>query len=269
MLKFRPVALPEMRRIIFLHIPKTAGTTVSQVLLADFLPDEVFPPRLVPLQVTYSIEALSRYRLFCGHLDWSDLDCVPGEKFTFTFLRRPLDRIISNYYFWKGLADAGDPHQLIRDGLQHLADLGEYSSMAEYFLESRESVKSIVDYTFNNMYSYYFAYRRFGWCYIKPVMLRPDQVLANALSNLSRLDFVGITEFMPESLKTLAAVLGRPAIAAIPHANRTPLIAEKTLQAYDEIRSDPRLRSKLEEFTAIDNVLYERMVCRFDDGGVR
>ena len=61
----------------------------------------VFPGWVVPLQITYSIGELSRYHVFCGHLDWSGLDCIPDEKFTFKFLRQPLTWVIIEIRLWK------------------------------------------------------------------------------------------------------------------------------------------------------------------------
>src|ERR1044071_10007863 len=94
----------EQTRVIFLHIPKTAGQSVHESLRRLFAPEEICPARENFQLLPISIQELRRYRLFSGHLDWCLLDVVPQPRFTFTVLRRPIERIISFYFFLRGRA---------------------------------------------------------------------------------------------------------------------------------------------------------------------
>src|SRR6266849_2336578 len=196
-----------MNRIIFLHIPKTGGTSVKQMLFSNFDKQAVLPAELLSDQATYSIDTLNQYSIFHGHLDWACLDCLTGNKFTFTMLRSPRDRIISNYFYWKERADESSRDDLIRDNLPHIADLKDYDSLTQYFFSDKESTRTAINITFNNMYAYYFAIRRNGWPYVNPTMM-PDQVVSNAISNINKLSFVGITEYMDMSISWLSSALG-------------------------------------------------------------
>jgi len=89
------------RKVVFLHIPKTGGTSLRHWLSSSYKPEDFFPAYLTSEQLTFTIEALQRYTVFCGHLDWSSLDCLGGDRFVFTVLRQLVDRLISHFCFWK------------------------------------------------------------------------------------------------------------------------------------------------------------------------
>ncbi len=91
----------------FLHIPKTAGTTLNTILDDNFLPDAILnvytdeqKERLK--ETTY--EEIAEYDLVRGHVfiaNFSDILDGPVPFNVFTFLREPVDRVISEFYFLK------------------------------------------------------------------------------------------------------------------------------------------------------------------------
>lgn len=91
--------------LFFLHIPKTAGTTLNAILDANFAPDSVLDlytdeqHRRVR-DMTYN--RLAGYSLVRGHVFVQDFDDIfdgPVPMRAFTFLRDPVDRVISEYFF--------------------------------------------------------------------------------------------------------------------------------------------------------------------------
>ena len=253
--------LGSMKRIIFLHIPKTAGTSIREMFFCGAHANEIFPAHLPQDQLRYSVASLSTYRMFSGHLDWSGLDCLPGDRFVFTVLRNPVDRVISNFCFWKQIAESTTQEQLIREGLPHIAELKNYTTMSEYFFETRESVRRVVGYTFDNMYTHYFALRRFCWPSDRPAV-SPQQLLENALTNLERLDFVGITEHMEKTVQRLADALDCQATPRILYLNTSRSIEGRN-EVSREIDADKGLKARIEEFTYLDTQVYEIMRHRF------
>ena len=98
--------------LIFLHIPKTAGVTVSRTLLRQYIPDQVFHVRnpSSPRSPTFSPnhgsvehfaslpeERRAKFRCILGHFHFGIHEHVPGEFTYFTVLRDPIERIYSQH----------------------------------------------------------------------------------------------------------------------------------------------------------------------------
>jgi hypothetical protein len=97
-------------RLCFVHIEKTAGTSLHDYFLEIAPLSEVFPERLQDLD-RYPPEEDPRYRLYSGHYDLVNCGRMPPDTRYITFLRRPEDRVLSVYYFWRSVLSDGDgPH---------------------------------------------------------------------------------------------------------------------------------------------------------------
>ena len=93
--------------LVFLHIPKTAGMTLTQLVQRQFQPDEVYS--IKGDDVAASVERLKalpegeRLRLRClkGHQAFGLHEYLaPGTRYI-TMLRHPVSRIVSHYEFVK------------------------------------------------------------------------------------------------------------------------------------------------------------------------
>ena len=87
-----------IKKIVFLHIPKTAGQTVHSELLRIFGPEHTSPVR-VHTQAGADGQFPEGYRFYSGHLDWETFDTADSDSFVFTVLRDPKDRIASFYFY--------------------------------------------------------------------------------------------------------------------------------------------------------------------------
>jgi hypothetical protein len=147
-------------KIVFLHIPKTAGQSVHQFLVDSFPGARVCPARTNEQLLSIPRRELNGYDIFSGHLDWCALDCVEGDKFTFTVLRDPLERILSFYFYLRTSAGALTQKELQkpqRKGMYHALNSTPY----QYFVDPKLAIREFVDSHYDNFYTYYFAARRF------------------------------------------------------------------------------------------------------------
>jgi hypothetical protein len=93
------------KTLIFLHIPKTAGTTIHQIIDRHYSIDQIFWVNAT--QVNESIhefknlqeEKRRNFKLIKGHMGFGLHKFVPQPCTYFTLLRDPVKRIISHYYY--------------------------------------------------------------------------------------------------------------------------------------------------------------------------
>jgi hypothetical protein len=94
----------EQTAVIFLHIPKTAGTTMLQILDRQYPPQSIFSLGSIAQESIAQFEALSaeekaQIRLLRGHMAFGLHELFPGPAAYFTILRDPVARVISHYNF--------------------------------------------------------------------------------------------------------------------------------------------------------------------------
>jgi hypothetical protein len=198
-------------KLVFMHIPKTAGTTLITILDSNFQKRMIFPDQLDPLLLrSYPAGYLGGFKLFRGHFPLRALQHIPGPKFIFTMLREPRARILSQYHYHKAKLlnrkDLGD--------LVHKARL----PLKEYLSDPKVRADFHVDNCYVNYLSYLTpeAVRRLGLrgdgSGFRPAEHRLD-MLQIAKDHLASFGCVGIVEDFDRSLDLLchAAKLPRPA----------------------------------------------------------
>jgi hypothetical protein len=93
--------------IIFLHLPKTAGTTVNRLIEWEYRLTEMYSidPVLFEWSAAHlrklSPQRLKRIRIFKGHMLYGLHEVLPQPATYITVLRDPVDRVISSYYFMR------------------------------------------------------------------------------------------------------------------------------------------------------------------------
>src|SRR5689334_6319058 len=109
--------------LIFLHLPKAAGTTLTQIIERQYgasailpLYDSSFGEELTVL----SSSRMDNVRVVTGHVYFGAHAFLSRPSTYITMLRDPIDRVISHYYFVRG-----DPSHYLYDHAQKLS-LKEY-----------------------------------------------------------------------------------------------------------------------------------------------
>ena len=196
------------RLLVFVHIPKTAGTTLKALLAHRFpagatheimmrgmsliAPRHVIDRRpLISFSTVYRLKAALAAergpRLIHGHLDLSLERWLPAGARFLTMLRDPLERAISHYCHYR--QQRSDP----------VHALAMRSSLREWV-----SDRGLVEMDNGQT-------RRLAGEMTLPIGAVTEQTLARAKENLlRRFSFVGLTERFEESQVLLHRALGLP-----------------------------------------------------------
>ena len=83
----------------FLHIPKTAGTTLINIIDGHFDDESICPDQLWPKLLVTLPKDFSKYRLIRGHFGYSIHRILPKKPVYITMLRNPIERSLSLYEF--------------------------------------------------------------------------------------------------------------------------------------------------------------------------
>ncbi len=95
------------KAVIFLHLPKCGGTTLNRIIEWEYPPTRIFS--IDPSFFRWSHRKvckwpagrLARMRVFKGHMPFGLHERLPQPATYITFLREPVERVISEYYFAK------------------------------------------------------------------------------------------------------------------------------------------------------------------------
>src|SRR5256885_12995965 len=105
--------------LIFLHIPKTGGSTIYKVLERQSSRAKTFrldSPQIARFK-TLPAAQRGRYRLIQGHLYFGLHRFIPRASTYITFLRRPVERVLSFYYYARSTPDHYLYSQLVTERL--------------------------------------------------------------------------------------------------------------------------------------------------------
>ena len=225
---------------IFDHLPKTGGTALRLVFEQIFGPDQVSPSVLSRTE-RWAEKNFSRYRMIVGHFHCPIPHTGRAEKrVRLTILRNPLDRAISEYFYYRNDVEKLPWHNLALYSKDH--DLYAYTNL----LEAQGNI------AVSNRFAHHFAEQlsRGPW--------RESRLLSLAKEALADYDFVGVQEQLADSVDLFCSKYDLPAITKIPRANVT-----SARMALGEL--DARTRDRLVRLNRVDLELYEFARSRFQD----
>jgi Wzt C-terminal domain len=220
---------PFSGRVVFDHLPKTAGTSVNRWLI-EALGDGNVSDVVTGLHRSAIYRYGGQYCLITGHLDFINAEGLdPRWQYT-TILRDPVDRALSwLYYVLKHYTAYTLP--------------GIYEACSQFVKSDGEIIAEAIYPSISNLYTSHF-------CKILGYGNEDDSVrLKNAQSALDQYDLVGIFEDYQGYSKLLSRLLNLTHVPPVRHFNRTegrPSLNE----------TSKALRTALENLNNLDFELY-------------
>lgn len=246
-----------MRKLVFLHIPKTAGQTVHSELSRIVGAENTSPVR-VHTQADADGQFPDGYGLYSGHLDWDKLNEVTGDRFVFTILRDPLERIASFYFYLRhkslSLTDTtlNAPENT---GLRKISQC----SVDDYFFGGDSAWQRFILDHYDNFYCSYFATRKIrGSCELEQIS--KSETLRRAENGASQIDRIYTIDDLQPFEEDLHRLTGQVVNVTSTRINVGPQAAN-TLRwpvLLDQVESDLHQR-RLEDFAILDQELMSRI----------
>src|SRR5678815_616084 len=86
--------------VIFLHIPKTAGSTLDKIIDHQYKRTSIFTRAYISMDEFKILPEAHRekIRVLRGHMHFGVHEYLPQSSIYITILRNPIDRVISHYY---------------------------------------------------------------------------------------------------------------------------------------------------------------------------
>ncbi|GGJ08167.1 sulfotransferase family protein [Neoroseomonas lacus] len=242
------------RRLVFLHVAKTGGTTLDHHFAKAFAPDEICPRNIDLHQLPP--DDLARYRYFSGHFVYDQLRLIPGPIFTVTVLRNPAERVISNYYFLK------------RHTPQHLAshpipaaDIARRCPDLLTFLRRPElEIRFLIENTMARQLAGIvhvvegggYVYRAAG----RGIPMSELEIMHRATGALLAIDVVGFTHDLASVYARVALAFGMPQQIELARLNTR----SETSASLEPVADEPvteEARRELSRLTNLDRSLYQ------------
>lgn len=137
--------------LISAHIPKTGGTSFGEALRRAYSAEQIFldytdrpleplslmnidPARFLETREAALEAPLRQARVIHGHFWIKKYDFLPRSSFRVTFLRHPVDRLISHYYYWQTQPERGNHiKQYLADNELTLTQFARLPALRNYY----------------------------------------------------------------------------------------------------------------------------------------
>lgn len=219
---------------LFLHIQKTAGTSIVNVA-RQYYGESVTSHGDC---WAYSPDELEDVAFVSGHIGYDYARSLMPSRYSFVFLRDPVERILSMYYFCRK-----------QDENEFLIYKSAHEHELEEFLEAGLSDSLVKKNIWNNQV-WQLAH---GYGHLDDRRIDdfdPEELIELALAHLDAFDYVGFTETFDMDRNAVLKALGIPS----PEHDVVENITTGRPSAQDLSASAMEL---LEELTILDRALYQ------------
>jgi len=235
--------------LYFLHIPKTAGTSLISILDSYFKREQVLRLHAWKYLLPKMPLDFSKYRFVRGHYGMGFYRLLPKKPLYLTVLRDPKEIIISSYKMIQRQPEEAKRYSIPQDKTISKLILdpkieGLNDTQTHWLAVDLDVIALSKDMDMNELASF----QPEEHSYFKHPDISDEHLLQTAKKNLSEFAWVGILEKFEESLFLLHYQFGWKPIRNVVKKNVAPN------KKSDEITNEAM--KKIEEWTKLDRELY-------------
>jgi hypothetical protein len=234
-------------RLVFMHLPKVGGTTLHELLSANFPPDYICPERHNQLELLSQSQP-EPYVFYSGHYTFDAIQSyIPDPKRLITMVRDPKARLVSIYFF-------GRSHRW--EFVESHPQFSEKPHCYKLHGMCYRAAKELDLLSFLESEGVHLRDTMVNWMAGQDGL--PRERLNLAKERLRRMWAFGLMEHMQESVELIFTRLGFPIPREIPE--RLKFENLKDLPHCEPIEREPiteAINRKLEELTTLDRQFYE------------
>ncbi|MEM8987272.1 MAG: hypothetical protein AAGC95_11165 [Pseudomonadota bacterium] len=246
-----------MPQVFFMHIPKTAGSSVHAALSAHF-PQERVPNSF--MLAWRDPERFKKYDFLGGHVarnNFTYVQLVSGleENYrTISFVRRPQDQLASHLAWVRHLSDPENEDSFeqtfpaarnLSRNLQKV-DFSDPADLKRFFETMGDMARSLFD----NCMARYFETL---WADQKMTKEHAEK----AVEAMAFFECIGVVERYEDSMNLINHIMGWPKPEKLDHRNALP-------QRYGLDISDERILEVFEPYIKYDKLIYAAAVKRLE-----
>lgn len=236
---------------VFVHLQKTAGTSIVRAARSAYDNDVTSHGDYL----AWPRDEVLKRRFVSGHFGYHFAKPLMDDRFSFTFLREPLDRLVSMYYFCR----SSDPAQYEIYACANETSFDEFLSLA---LRGEAGISEVLYHTLWNHQAWQLA---FGWAPSHESLnntqmhrsvgktrleeFDESEIRELAAAHLDEFDHIGFREDYASDFRTILGALGVPIPQVVPRSNVTASRPKVTDLPQSTIE-------KMLELTELDRALY-------------
>ncbi len=251
--------------LVFLHIKKTAGSSVNDLLRHAYEEKNCcFPPGNGSEIYLLSAGELAAYNVFSGHFSYDDLAYIPRRTLSvFCFVRNPRDRIVSLYNYWR----AHEPqHPEYGEGPRLANIYPLYELLADSSFNRHPDIWNHMTWSVMGERKWAQWQREADNRGSHKELL--DQARSEVRARLRSMLFVGLQERFAESIDRLMKILGKGRPEVLPSLNSLDEKAGRDPAFKSDYRKPPVSEFDelaISEVTMFDSIVYDEARLLFDE----
>jgi tetratricopeptide (TPR) repeat protein len=260
--RFRVAVIPHLRRlsvrrppaaVAFIHLQKTGGTTLYDILQHAFPPDRVCPIHNDFLNL-YTAEEMAEFDYFSGHFDYGSLRLIPKRPLkVISVFRRPQDRLISIYRSHRS-HEANSKY-----GVNAFVRLANALSPEEFF--EHPEVRTAPEVFNHYLAAFGLGFRQLAKAGPLTPTRVPAEAVERAIERVRGLDAIGITERFDTTVRLIYQTLGLRPPKAVRPRNVTDKVAKKMKGVPTQrVGLTPRLVEAMADLIRFDEQIYAAAV---------